>query len=215
MRALGPRHGRPLAPSRRSGRSGARKPCRPRAGPWLIEGFSRGSELLTLASIAVGVSNTLRAYAPARRRPADPEADSDGVQWGVMSLVSLLPWFSGLVGPACSRWRAQLPLLTSAEAQAWVFAALTDEDRRKTYVAFAAVYSLPLLQRGLSFDPYVLACVLACAVHVQASAGACCLLWHPRVRWLLRAGRAAGADGARDLPAAGPRQAGRPPAAAA
>ena len=51
--------------------------------------------------------------------------------------------------------------------QAWAFAAITDEERRKTYIAFTAVYSLPLLQHGLSFDGYVLACVLACAVHVQ------------------------------------------------
>ena len=52
-------------------------------------------------------------------------------------------------------------------AQAWVFAALNDEERRKTYTAFAFLYSLPLLERGLSFDPYVLACVVACVLHVQ------------------------------------------------
>ena len=38
-----------------------------------------------------------------------------------------------------------------------------------TYTAFAAVYSLPLLQHGLSFDGYVLACILACAAHVQVT----------------------------------------------
>ena len=48
-----------------------------------------------------------------------------------------------------------------------MFAALNDEERRKTYVAFAFLYSLPLLERGLSFDPYVLLCVLACILHVQ------------------------------------------------
>ena len=49
--------------------------------------------------------------------------------------------------------------------------AVDGERRRKTYIAFAAVYSLPLLQRGLSFDPYVLACVAACALHVQVMHG--------------------------------------------
>ena len=49
--------------------------------------------------------------------------------------------------------------------------AVDGQNRRKTYIAFAAVYSLPLLQRGLSFNAYVLACVAACALHVQVMCG--------------------------------------------
>ena len=88
-----------LGAASRGAQRQARRSCQSRAGPWLIEGFARGSEVLTLASIAVGLSNTVRSYSPTRRRRDDPDSDSDGVQWGVMSLVSVLPWFNSLVRP--------------------------------------------------------------------------------------------------------------------
>lgn len=51
--------------------------------------------------------------------------------------------------------------------QAWVFAAIDDEEQAAKYYAFAAVYTLPLLRNGFTFDGFLAAAVLICAAHVQ------------------------------------------------
>ena len=51
--------------------------------------------------------------------------------------------------------------------QAWVFAALTEEDRAPVYWLFAALYAAPALHAGLSVDALSLAATAACAAHLQ------------------------------------------------
>jgi hypothetical protein len=52
--------------------------------------------------------------------------------------------------------------------QAWVLAALTDEDRAARYGLTAALYASPLLLRGLDWsEPWALAMLVLCATHVQ------------------------------------------------
>lgn len=53
--------------------------------------------------------------------------------------------------------------------QAWVFAAVDDETQAAKYYAFAAVYAVPLLRNGFTFDGFLAAAVLFCAVHVQVN----------------------------------------------
>ena len=75
------------------------RPQRVTAGLGLLEGAGRLLEVATVAGIGTGIVNSLRSYSPASPRAPDPEPDSDGVQWGVMSLVSFFPWFNGLACP--------------------------------------------------------------------------------------------------------------------
>lgn len=51
--------------------------------------------------------------------------------------------------------------------QAWVFAAIDDDAQAAKYYAFAAIYTLPLLRNGFTFDGFLAAAVLICAAHVQ------------------------------------------------
>lgn len=48
-----------------------------------------------------------------------------------------------------------------------MFAAIDDEAQAAKYYAFAAVYTLPLLRNGFTFDGFLVAAVLICAAHVQ------------------------------------------------
>ena len=52
-------------------------------------------------------------------------------------------------------------------SQAWVFAALTEEDRAPIYWLFAALYAAPALHNGLGVDGLSLAATAACAAHIQ------------------------------------------------
>ena len=53
--------------------------------------------------------------------------------------------------------------------QAWVFAAIDDEDQAAKFYVFAAVYALPLIRNGFHFDAFLVAAVLICAAHVQVA----------------------------------------------
>ena len=53
--------------------------------------------------------------------------------------------------------------------QAWIFAAIDDDAQAAKYYAFAAVYALPLLRNGFTFDGFLVAAVLICAAHVQVN----------------------------------------------
>ena len=68
--------------------------------------LSTALEAATLVGVVLGVSNSLRAgKASAGSRkptPLSDEDEADGVQWGVMSVISALPWFNGLVGQAAT-----------------------------------------------------------------------------------------------------------------
>jgi len=81
--------------------------------------------------------------------------------------------------------------------QAWVFAALTEEDRAPVYWLFAALYAAPALHAGLSVDALSLAATAACAAHLQLERAArtsptARLRLPPEVTSLGSAARAAG-----------------------
>lgn len=52
--------------------------------------------------------------------------------------------------------------------QAWIFAALEDEELRQVYYLFAALYGLPMLSRGFSQDAFSIATVILGLLHIQA-----------------------------------------------
>jgi hypothetical protein len=60
--------------------------------------------------------------------------------------------------------RACLP---AAAAQAWVFAALDDEEASVLYYSLAFIYALPYLANGFELDAFALLALLICVVHVQ------------------------------------------------
>ena len=104
----------------------------------------------------------------------ETDAEPEGIKWGVMSVVSFIPLVNWTVScDAClqawytpSLWQLVLCKL-SFILQAWVFAAIDDEEQAAKYYAFAAVYTLPLLRNGFTFDGFLAAAVLICAAHVQ------------------------------------------------
>jgi hypothetical protein len=51
--------------------------------------------------------------------------------------------------------------------QAWVFAALDDEEASALYYSLAFIYALPYLGSGLELDGFVLLSLLICILHVQ------------------------------------------------
>lgn len=58
-------------------------------------------------------------------------------------------------------------LLSPFREQAWVFAALEDEENARTYYYLAALYALPLLRSGFDFDWFTITMLLAGVAHVQ------------------------------------------------
>ena len=75
-------------------------------------------EVTTAVGILLGVSNSLRAQrSPPKagaRTPLAEADEADGVQWGVMSVISVLPWFNGLVSTQIARLYSVLPLLLTS-----------------------------------------------------------------------------------------------------
>lgn len=66
--------------------------------------------------------------------------------------------------------------------QAWVFAALDDEDgKARLYYWFAALYALPLLRSGFDFDWFTIAMLVTGIAHVQ--------VWQPAPRMARVCGR--------------------------
>ncbi len=57
--------------------------------------------------------------------------------------------------------------INTTHAQAWIFAALDDPQSANRYYLFAALYALPILTEGLSFDSTLIAATILCALHVQ------------------------------------------------
>lgn len=65
--------------------------------------------------------------------------------------------------------------------QAWVFAALDDDDASTLYYSLAFIYALPYFASGFELDGFAIFSVLLCILHVQASArwggGGFCLVY--------------------------------------
>ena len=104
----------------------------------------------------------------------ETDAEPEGIKWGAMSVVSFIPLVNWTVScnARLQAWYTsslcQLVLCKlSLILQAWVFAAIDDEEQATKYYAFAAVYALPLLRNGFTFDGFLAAAVLVCAAHVQ------------------------------------------------
>ena len=51
--------------------------------------------------------------------------------------------------------------------QAWIFSALEDEELSHVYYLFAALYSLPMLNRGFSQDAFSIATLVLGLLHIQ------------------------------------------------
>ena len=104
----------------------------------------------------------------------ETDAEPEGIKWGVMSVVSFIPLVNWTVSCSArlqawytsSGWQLKL-CKPSLILQAWVFAAIDDEEQATKYYTFAAVYTLPLLRNGFTFDGFLAAAVLVCAAHVQ------------------------------------------------
>ncbi|KAK9868802.1 hypothetical protein WJX84_000937 [Apatococcus fuscideae] len=79
--------------------------------------------------------------------PATADQDEgDGVKFGVMTVVGAIPLVN---------WSA------------WIFSALEDEELSQVYYLFAALYSLPMLNRGFSQDAFSIATLVLGLLHIQ------------------------------------------------
>jgi hypothetical protein len=95
-------------------------------------------------------------------------------QRGAAGRAAAVPRMQGEAPGRPHGWRALRgatptppPPPPGAPPQGWVFAALEDQERARTYYWFAALYALPLLHSGLEFDRFSLAMLLTGAAHMQ------------------------------------------------
>ena len=96
------------------------------------------------------------ARAPLRRPPAlQPPTTPHGAPWN----------------PAPAPPTANATVLCPS-LQAWVFAALDDEEASALYYALAFIYALPYLANGFELDGFALLSLLICILHVQVGAQA-------------------------------------------
>lgn len=67
----------------------------------------------------------------------------------------------------CNHIHAPTRITNLQNLQAWVFAALEDEERARMYYWFAALYAIPLLHSGLKVDSFTIAMLLTGVAHIQ------------------------------------------------
>ena len=77
-----------------------------------------------------------------------------------------LPLHSHRALPACLPLRPLHRLLLLLP-QAWVFAALDDEEASTLYYSLAFIYALPYLGNGFELDGFALLSLAICILHVQ------------------------------------------------
>lgn len=113
--------------------------------------------------------------------------------------------------PAPTHLRPPTRHHTRRGPQAWVFAALEDEERARLYYWFAALYALPLLRNGFDFDGFSVAMLLVGVAHVQVGgclgaklAKRCCLRTLRSKQPALLSSRRRRAPRAADTPLPGP-----------
>ena len=152
----------------------------------LTEGIASLSNVFRVAegiAILTALSYTALPLLKSRRTyeatPADDGLGTDEVRLGVMTVVSCLPLFNWLVSvlpeeklQVCDFFVPKHALLGTIETllglwQAWVFAALEDEESAGLYYSLALLYGLPQLSAGFQQDWFSIATLIAGAAHVQ------------------------------------------------
>jgi hypothetical protein len=132
-----------------------RRPAAPRAVLWSLPGdvagaLRAGAALGAALGVALSalpiLTGDARERNEARAVAGDPGDAADNVRWGVMGLLSAVPFLNPL---------------------AWVFAALDDEVSAPLYWAFAALYTVPYVASGLELDTPAVLALAACIAHVQ------------------------------------------------
>jgi len=76
---------------------------------------------------------------------SEDDGGSEELKWTIVSLISFIPYLN---------WSA------------WIGAGM-DSDTSRRCMAYAALYVLPYLHAGLSFDNLVVFSWVACAAHLQ------------------------------------------------
>lgn len=113
-----------------------------------------GIQYATGVGIALGIALSSLPILSGEAREANErrylqpteEEEANSIRWGVMSVLSFIPYLSPL---------------------AWVFAGLDDETYSSLYYVYAALYTLPYLTNGLQLNSFVLLSIAAGIAHVQ------------------------------------------------
>ncbi|KAL6780123.1 hypothetical protein ACKKBF_B14345 [Auxenochlorella protothecoides x Auxenochlorella symbiontica] len=125
-----------------------------RAGPVPASLVVEGIQYATGVGIALGIALSSLPILSGEAREANErrylqpteEEEANSIRWGVMSVLSFIPYLSPL---------------------AWVFAGLDDETYSSLYYVYAALYTLPYLTNGLQLNSFVLLSIAAGIAHVQ------------------------------------------------